>query len=80
MFWYITAEYREPKPPENWPLWKVELFYKQPFRLQCFIYFKYRMNWPKRLIMKYLFLTSEVTYYKYDRIAKDIITKAFKSE
>jgi hypothetical protein len=38
------------------------------------------MNWPKRLIMKYLFLTSEVTYYKYDRIAKDIITKAFKSE
>ena len=30
--------------------------------------------------MKYLFLTSEVTYYKYDRIAKDIVKKAYWKE
>ena len=80
MVWYITPEYREPKPPEWWPLWRIELFYKQNFRLQCFIYLKYRERWRKKLIKKYLFINTEETYYKYDHKAKEIMKEAFKSE
>ena len=80
MVWYISPEYREPKPPIWWPLWKMELFYKQSFRMQCFIYLKYRENWPKRWIKRYLFIKWETTYYRYDHKAKNIVNDAFKSE
>ncbi|MBR4566924.1 hypothetical protein IKO18_00420 [bacterium] len=56
----------------------MELFYKQSFRLQCFIYLKYNLNWPKRLIKKYLFMVSEITYYKYDHKAKEVVNEAYK--
>jgi len=80
MVWYLTPEYREPKPPEWWPLGKMEIFYKQSFKLQCFIYLKYREKRPKRRLKKYLFLTSEETYYKYDHKAKDIIKQVFENK
>ena len=80
MVWYISPEYREPKPPEWWPLWKMKLFYDQKFRLQCFIFLKYRKKWTRKMIKKYLFFNSEETYYRYDHKAKDIINEAFKSK
>ena len=74
----FNPEYREPLPPEWWPVGRMQLFYEQSFRLQCFIYLKYRKNWPKRLIRRYLFLHSEAWYYKYNRLAKEIVKKAFE--
>ena len=69
--------YREPLPPEWRPLWKMETFYKLPFRLQCFIYLKYREKWNKRLIKRYLFIVSESTYYRYDHKVKNIINEVY---
>ena len=80
MVWYISPEYREPKPPEWWPLWKMKLFYDQKFRLQWFIFLKYRKKWTRKMIKKYLFFNSEETYYRYDHKAKDLINEAFKSK
>ena len=73
-------EYREPTPPKWWPLGKMELFYSQPFKIQCFIYFKYTLNQPKRIVKKYLFLVSETAYYKYDHMAKAVMNEAYKSK
>ena len=80
MVWYISPEYREPKPPIWWPLWKMGLFYKQSFKVQCFIYMKYTLKWPKKWVKKYMFLVWDDTYYKYDNIDKEIIKEAFKCE
>lgn len=76
----FNPEYRNPVPPEWRPLWKMELFYKQPFKIQCFIYFKYTIHQPKRIIKKYLFISWEWAYYKYDHIARDIVNKAYWKE
>ena len=48
--------------------------------MQCFIFLKYTKRWPKRWIKKYLFITSESTYYIYNNKAKDIVKEAYKSE
>ena len=58
----------------------MKLFYDQKFKMQCFIYLKYRERWPKRWIKKYLFLTSERSYYGYVHKSKDIIKEDFGSE
>ena len=73
----FNPEYREPIPPEGWPVWRMKLFYDQSFRLQCFIFLKYRMHWPKKCIRKFLFLNSEGWYYKYNRLARELVMKAF---
>ena len=76
----INPEVRNPSPPEWWPLWQMELFYKQRFRMQCFIYYKYTLKWSKNYVKKYLFINSETAYYKYSREAKAIVKEAFKPE
>jgi len=53
----------------------MELFYKQRFRMQCFIYYKYTLKWSKNYVKKYLFINSETAYYKYSREAKKLIKK-----
>jgi hypothetical protein len=76
----FNPEYREPKQPEWRPVWKMKLFYEQKFKLQCFIYLKYRLNRPRRFIWKYLFLNSEAWYYKYNRLAKELMKEAYKTQ
>ena len=77
---FISPEYREPVPPEWRPLGSMDLFYKQPFKAQYFIFLKYTKKWPKKWIKKYMFFVWDDTYYKYDHIAKDIIKKAHYKE
>lgn len=74
---FFSPEYREPKPPEGWPQWRLEIFYKQPFKMQCFIYLKYTKKWPRSSIKKYLFIKEDDTYYKYSRNAKKIVSEAY---
>ncbi len=76
----FNPEFREPYPPEWWPLGKMEMFYNKPFKLQYFIFLKYTLKWPKKRIKKYMFLVWDDTYYKYDHIAKEVIKEAYKSE
>ena len=73
----FNPEYRKPTPPEWWPLWKMELFYQQSFKLQYFIFLKYTKKWPKKWIKKYMFLVWDDTYYKFDHKAKAIMKEAF---
>lgn len=74
----FSPEYRKPTPPEWWPLWKMEIFYKQPFKLQYFIFLKYTKKWPKNWIRKFMFISSESTYYRYDHLAKDLVNEVYK--
>lgn len=71
---YLTPEYREPKPPEWWPLGKYQQFYDLSFKLQMFIFLKYREHRPKRWIMKYMFIKTDNTYYKYDHKASKFVS------
>lgn len=74
----FNPEYRKPIPPEWWPLGKMELFYKQSFKLQYFIFLKYTKKRPKKRIKKYMFFVWDDTYYKYDHLAKEIVNEAYK--
>ena len=60
--------------------WKISRFFCLRGNVQCFIYFKYTIHQPKRIIKKYLFIAWEEAYYKYDHIAKDIVNKAYWKE
>lgn len=73
----LNPLYREPRPPEGRPIGIQEFFYKQGFKIQCFIFLKYREKWTKKMIMKFLFISSEHTYYKIDRKAKSIVKQAY---
>lgn len=75
-----SPEYRQPSPPSWWPQWQLSLFYKQEFRLQCFIYAKYTLHWPKRRIRKYLFIKAPNTYLKYSHRARAVIEEAYRNE
>lgn len=76
----LNPLYREPLPPQDRPLGKQELFYQQSFKLQCFIFLKYREKRPKRWIMKFLFMASKETYYKYSHQAKNLIKIAYQTK
>ena len=76
----FNPEYREPYPPEWRPLGKMKFFYDQPFKIQYFIFLKYTLKRPKKRIKKYMFLVWDDTYYKYDHLAKNIVSEAYKSE
>lgn len=70
--------YRDPRPPEGRPIGRQELFYKQSFKLQCFIFMKYTEKLPKRIIQKFLFISSKATYYKINKKASEIVKKAYE--
>ena len=74
---FFSPEYREPKPPEWRPLGKMALYYKQSFKMQSFIFLKYRKKRSRSSIKKYLFIKEDDTYYKYSRIAKKIVNEAY---
>jgi hypothetical protein len=74
----LSPQYYEPKPPESRPIGKREVFYKQNFKVQTFIYYKYVLKWPRNRIMKFMFISSNKTYYKLNRYIKQIIKEIYK--
>lgn len=67
----------EPFPPKERPRDKKRAFCKLDFKMQSFIYFKYKENRPKKEIKKYLFIRTDYTYYNLDKKAKKVIKSLF---